>query len=152
MKNKLNILLINQSIGDFFNEIIIRAFRKYNLTIFSGTNFIKINNALKHVKAKSYNNKSILTRFITWSLFTLELIKFIFLNGNKYDKTLIVSNPPFSIFLGILLRKNSFSLLIYDLYPEIIINKYKKLSNKYPIKFLLRIWKNLNFISFRKSK
>ena len=41
MKNKLNILLINQSIGDFFNEIIIRAFKKYNLTIFSGTNFKK---------------------------------------------------------------------------------------------------------------
>ena len=152
MASKLNILLVNQTIGELFNEIIIRTFKKYNLTIFSGKTFIKSNNKYRQYKSISYNNKSILMRLITWFIFTLDLTKFTCLKGRKYKKILIVSNPPLSFFVGILLKKNSFSLLIYDLYPEIIKNRYKKLTHIYLFKFLIKIWRYLNFLSFQRAR
>ena len=150
MKNKKKLLLVNQSIGEFFNDIILNLPLNNQISIFSGKYNYKLNKNISFHKSIEYDNKSIKTRFLTWIIFTLDLCKLIVFQKDHYNNILFVSNPPIAPIIG-LFSKTSYSILIYDLYPEIIKKKYIKLSSIFPINIILKIWSKLNYITYKKA-
>ena len=67
MKNKEKLLLVNQSIGEFFNDIILICF-KITEYQYSGKYNYKLHKNIIFHKSTEYNNKSIKTRFVTWMI------------------------------------------------------------------------------------
>jgi glycosyltransferase involved in cell wall biosynthesis len=66
----------------------------------------------------------------------------------KYRKAhlFIITNPPFAIFITLFLR-NNYSLLIYDVYPDALV-QYKIFKEK---SFIVKYWKKLNSKVFLKA-
>tara|TARA_A100000164_G_scaffold357603_1_gene368387 strand:+ start:1054 stop:2238 length:1185 start_codon:yes stop_codon:yes gene_type:complete len=150
-KTKKNLLLVNQSIGSLFNDVVFESSINHKVTIFYGSsNQHKYNGIITH-KSKKYNNKTILKRFYTWIFFTIDLIRFLYLKNNKFQKILFVTNPPFAPLIGII-GGSSYSIFIFDLYPEIIENRYPRITKILPCKLFIKIWIKLNQISFNKAE
>ncbi|MCX6238332.1 MAG: glycosyltransferase family 4 protein [Bacteroidia bacterium] len=105
-----------------------------------------LNNQVKRQKIIRYNNKTPLKRIFTWGLGTIQILWFIWF---KYRKAhlFIVSNPPFAPLLPLALR-NSFSLLIFDVYPD-ALTELGFLKKSSPI---IRLWKKANCIVFGRAK
>jgi glycosyltransferase involved in cell wall biosynthesis len=73
----------------------------------------------------------------------------LYLVLTKYRKAdlLIVTNPPFSVFIP-LFAKNTFDLLIYDLYPD-ALEEYHYLSSRSPI---YKLWCKANRQVFKRAR
>jgi glycosyltransferase involved in cell wall biosynthesis len=74
-------------------------------------------------KAPCYNRKNIVTRILSWLTY---FVKAFFHAVRTEKKTLlfIVSNPPLLGLIGYLLnvfRKQNYIILVYDLYPDILL-------------------------------
>ena len=149
-KVNLNLLLVNQSIGGLFNEVIKETSKISNVDIFYGSTTSLIKDQKLFFKSIKYSNKSLIKRLITWLVFTIHLLLFLSIKSKKYNNILFVTNPPFSPLIG-LFTKNSYSILIYDLYPDIIQNRFPKTSKLLPLKFIINIWIKLNSLSFKKA-
>lgn len=80
---------------------------------------------VKFHKIIAYQRTSSLKRIMTWGIAFLQIL---WLAKTKYKKAhlFIVSNPPFATLLPLLCR-NPYSLLIYDIYPQALV-EYKVLS------------------------
>ena len=151
IKSKKHVLLINQSIGELFKDIILSIPRSKNISIFSGNKILNLENKISHHKGINYNKSSILSRLLTWLVFAIEILIFILIKRRKYSNVLIVSNPPIAPIIG-LFTKSTYSILIYDLYPEIIKNKYPKITSSFPFALIFWIWSKLNKLTFEKAK
>jgi glycosyltransferase involved in cell wall biosynthesis len=85
-----------------------------------------------------YDRSTKLSRLRTWITGTLQiLIKLI--TTYRKDDLFIVSNPPTATLLPLVVR-NRFSLLIFDIYPD-VLTELKYLS---PGSFIIRLWKRWN--------
>jgi glycosyltransferase involved in cell wall biosynthesis len=86
----------------------------------------------------TYDRSSTFRRITTW---TIGFLQTWWLVLTRYRKAhlFIVSNPPLAPLLP-LFCKNSFSLLIYDVYPD-ALEEYKVLSSSNPF---IRLWKRWN--------
>jgi len=89
-------------------------------------------------KICKYRRSSAAMRLLTWFV---GIFQILFLVWFKYRKShlFIVSNPPFAPLIP-LFCKNTYSILIYDIYPE-ALSELGYLSEK---SWLVRIWKKLN--------
>ena len=96
-------------------------------------------------KILTYNRNNSFNRLITWGFGSLQILILTF---TKYRKShlFIVSNPPFAPLLPLLLN-NSFDLLIFDIYPDALIElQYLKDSSA-----IIKIWKKANKLIFKKA-
>lgn len=143
-------LLVNQSIGKLFFDIALKISKKERVDLFTGKSFSKDFKNIKIHKAQAYINKNIFTRLITWLKFTIQLYIFLVLKKNSYKKILFVTNPPFAPFLGLILNCR-FSILIYDLYPNILKSLTKNNILNFFINIIIFIWNVLNNLVFKKS-
>ena len=126
------VLLINQSIGPLFEDIIKTAKEYEKVVVFEG---------IKYIRKNHFN------RFLTWVIYSFQISLHLVCNRKKYKKILLVSNPPFAPILGIL-SKCKYSLLLYDLYPEVLnqINGYD-----FFLKPVIFIWNFINKIVFNSA-
>ncbi|MDH3246129.1 MAG: glycosyltransferase family 4 protein [Saprospiraceae bacterium] len=89
-----------------------------------------------------YRRTKTFQRLFTWILFFLEaFLRLLF--SERSRRLLIVSNPPFNFLLGYCMKKfkkQSFELLIYDVYPDIVV-KRAFFSNTSKV---VRAWHHLN--------
>ena len=70
----------------------------------------------------SYNKSSLLKRILTWVVCTVQMwFKIIFTYRRCF--ALFVSNPPLAPLLPLVMR-NKFSLLIWDIYPDVLVNQH----------------------------
>jgi glycosyltransferase involved in cell wall biosynthesis len=60
----------------------------------------------------------------------------------------LVSNPPLSVFIPFVLRLKNYALLIWDIYPDILVS-YGYISDN---SIINKIWKNINKKVFSKAK
>lgn len=85
-----------------------------------------------------YNRNTSYQRVKTWLIGSLQMLfKVLF----KYRKSRIIaiSNPPFAIFIPWLLGRR-FDVVIYDIYPDALVNmNYLKASNP-----IVKLWERLN--------
>ena len=105
-------------------------------------NYAPLNPAVKVTYLIKYNNSSALKRVCTWVLFTVQSF-FYLLFINRKKELIIITSPPFIVFLGLFFKKirnQKYHLIIWDLYPDALIN-FKVLKEK---SFIIKFWKKLN--------
>jgi len=93
---------------------------------------------LKVIKSKRYNKKNNFSRIISWTISFIHSLLLIWFRFPKAE-LFLVSNPPFNIFLP-LFCKNNYSVLIFDIYPDILIGQ-KILQRK---SFFVKLWSYVN--------
>ena len=119
------ILLVNQSIGPFFEDISNLLSERYKIKIFKGV---------------KYRRKFFIVRLLTWTIYTLQLFIQLIIFKKRYEKILVVSNPPITQFV-VGLFGIPFSILVYDLYPNVLSKL--KIPNL-AFRFIEKIWNFFN--------
>jgi glycosyltransferase involved in cell wall biosynthesis len=145
MKDR-RVLFINQSAGPLFRELaedIAEAFGSAEL--FSGhleDVARKMSPSLTLDFGPNYNRRNIITRAWSWICFFFASLKKVFFSPD--DRLLfIVSNPPVLPLVGWLasvLRGQKYCILVYDLYPDVLIQLGKISSNG----LVARSWRFFN--------
>ena len=105
-----------------------------------------LNPRVKLLNLIRYNPKSNLIRLITWVSGFLQALLYIIFRGGKAD-LFITTNPPMGIFIPYF-RKNKYSLLIYDIYPDVLI-EYKMLSKE---SLIIKFWEKTNRTIFANAQ
>lgn len=147
---KKQIVFINQSAGYLMVDIINAFEEQFDERILF-TGFLnernnKLNQNIKVEKLIRYNRSSSFKRILTWSL---AFFKALWLIQFKYRKAhlFLVSNPPFATLLP-LFCKNSFDILIYDIFPDTLI-EFKIIS---PTSIIAKWWSKANQNIFLKAR
>jgi len=149
MKSK-KIVIINQDSGylmiDIANAFVTKGFDVHLIT----GRFVERNNLLnekiKVTKIIRYQRDSTLKRLGTWLIGFVQIL-FLIIFRHRKKKLLLVSNPPFATLIP-LLTNNPFSLLIYDVYPDALV-EYKILNSD---SYIIKSWKKANKRVFKKAR
>lgn len=150
MSNSNEMVFINQNSGYLMIDIINAHKGKFGKISLIAGKIIQRNAILgKEVvldKIVAYDRSSALKRIFTW---LWAFIQILFLIKVKYrNATLfIVTNPPFTVFLP-LLCKNKFHLLVFDIYPDALV-EYKIFKDDSTI---VKFWKRINRKVFKKAE
>jgi len=105
-----------------------------------------LNEGVKFKKIIRYQRSPAFKRLFTWGIAALQMLLLIWFRYPKRE-LLIASNPPVAPLLP-LLCNNTFSLLIYDVYPE-VLTELNMLSPRSPI---VKLWQKANKKAFQKAK
>lgn len=148
--SKEPILFINQSSGYLMIDII-EAFQDIAEQRALAAGLVNPRNKplgddVKLEPIITYDRSSTFRRIATWLIGFLQ-IAWLVLTRYRKAHLFIVSNPPLAPLLP-LFCKNSFSLLIYDVYPD-TLEEYKILSSNSPF---IRLWKRWNKRIYPKAK
>ena len=134
------LLLINQSVGHLFADVVSAAVvAGHHVTLFSAEIKSQVPSSVKKYRGCRYLRNSIWQRLGTWLLFSVQLLWHLFWYGHRYDKLLIVSNPPFAPLLACFARR-SYALVLYDLYPQVL----RDLGYVDHTNLLYRLWWAIN--------
>jgi glycosyltransferase involved in cell wall biosynthesis len=144
------IVFVNQSSGYLMVDII-NAFRdRYDdrvlFTGFLNPRSQQLDSGVKVEKLAQYNRSSGMKRIWTWLSAFLKSFFLIMFRYRKAD-LFLVSNPPLTIFLPLLLR-NRYSLLVYDIYPDALVAQ--GMLGKDSV--LIKVWERVNRRVMRKAK
>lgn len=115
------------------------AYKKTNVTRFE----INKNRLIIRTRLSALFNKKIFGRIINSLLFVMNIIYNLIFIYPKSELIIFTTEPPFSPFISILtffIKKTKYILIIYDLYPNILIEN--NLISKDNI--LIRIWSFFN--------
>jgi glycosyltransferase involved in cell wall biosynthesis len=104
-----------------------------------------LSSRIKVRKIIRYNRKSGLARIVTWIVGFIQVWFMVLFSYNKHY-LLLVTNPPVSTFIP-RLCKNRYSLLIFDLYPDVLVNMHKIA----PGSIISKTWMRLNRKTFSKA-
>lgn len=105
-----------------------------------------INPSVKPSFVITYNRDSSIKRIVTWLVCYIQMafkIRFSYRN----HETLFVSNPPLAPLLPLLLH-NSFSLLIWDIYPDVLVNQHVVSNDS----IISKWWQKSNRKVYQKTK
>jgi glycosyltransferase involved in cell wall biosynthesis len=144
------ILFLNQSSGYLMIDIINAHRDKYKnrilLTGLLNPRNTPLDEAVKVHRLIKYNRSSPLKRIWTWGI---GFVQALFLILTKYRKAhlFLVSNPPIGTLLPLFCR-NSYSLLIYDVYPDALV-EYKIFR---PGSWFIKWWKKANHRIYQKAQ
>lgn len=135
------ILFINQATGYLTIDIINEFAREYDeLVLITGS--IRIQDVQLNPKVKvsyiiKYNRGGILRKFISWLIGTLMIFLLLKFRYNKFER-FYFTIPPLA-YLQALHFKSPFSIVIYDLYPDVL--KIRGYSHR---SFLFQWWSRKN--------
>lgn len=143
------ITIINQDSGYLMIDIA-NTFVEAGYLVSLITGRLVIRNTMLHSSVRQhrivkYHRRSIPSRLFSW-LFGFIQILFLIWFRHPNDHLFIVSNPPISPLLPLFCR-NSFSLLIYDVYIKKPVD-FLPLKQKSPI---AKLWKYLHIMTFKKA-
>ncbi len=106
-------------------DIINALTRHYQVVLYSGfiiETYTKLSPDVTWVKRPRYSKTSMRARVFSWFAFYLRTLPAILFTSKK--EIFLVSNPPLNFFVGYVLRKlfgTRFTLLLFDIYPDIIV-------------------------------
>ena len=86
----------------------------------------------------TYNRSSAIKRILTWGVCTIQMFLKIGFRYREWN-VLYVSNPPLAPLLPLILR-NKFSVLIWDIYPDVLVNQNVINNNN----LIARLWRKAN--------
>ena len=136
--------VFTQSQYPAFQMLLERLSIRYgDCTLHTGTPFdINQKSRLNTVTAPSYDQTSVKSRMLSWSRYLLSA-EAAFLRTKKKDIFFVTTNPPFLPHLSLLqkhIRGNRYAILIWDIYPEHVVQMgWMKSANP-----IIRLWKRLN--------
>ena len=150
MDDRKQIVIVNQDAGYLMIDIANAYVSKgYQVTLMAGRVVPRKTALSQFVKLEKiivYNKSTTFRRIATWLIAAIQIyFKIIF----RYPKSqlLIVSNPPVAPLLPLFMR-NKFSLLIYDTYPDALVDMGVLKRNS----LIIRCWEKLNFRVFKKAE
>lgn len=117
----MKIIFFNQDSGPLFADVV-NAFARagHSCTLLSTSKYnIKLESDVKFVECIPYDRSSTLKRLITWLKYTWQVYRYV--RRHKDEELFIVSNPPLTMFIPKRLKR-TYSLLIYDVYPDAIVS------------------------------
>ena len=146
---KKKIVIINQDSGYLMVDMA-QAFlgKGYEVNLITGR-LVERNNKLDpriHLKRIiPYDRSSSFKRLFTWLVGTVQIM---YLLKTKFLKEhiLFVSNPPTTIIIPKFI-KNTFDFLIYDIYPDVLIESKMVSENS----IVIKQWKALNQSVFKRA-
>lgn len=92
-----------------------------------------------------YNRKSAIKRLWTWGMSTIQILWYLLTKYRGWE-VIYVTNPPMSYFCQKLV-KNPFSIIVYDIYPDALLNVGIGENH-----FIYRWWAKQNRKIFSKAK
>ena len=98
----------------------------------------KLPQSVKIEKIIRYKRTSKLYRLFTWSIGFIQILTKLLIKYRS-DELFIVSNPPLAPLLPLFLQ-NQFSLLIFDIYPDVLV----ELGYSAPTSAIVLLWQKLN--------
>lgn len=147
---KKDIVIINQDSGYLMIDMA-NAFKQqaYRVTLISGRlveRNTSLKNEIKQEKIIKYCKNSVFLRLFTWFWATIQIF---FIVKFKYPKSelLIVSNPPLAPLLTLFLN-NKYSILVYDVFPDVLVDSNIFKANSW----LIRSWEKMNKKVFRNAQ
>jgi glycosyltransferase involved in cell wall biosynthesis len=144
------LVVFNQSAGYLMVDIINANSKSYKEVVLITGNFnprqtpLQANARIK--KVIRYNRNSALMRLFTWCVGYLQMCVYAlwYQRGSHF---IVVSNPPIS-FLIPMRWVHSYSLLVYDVYPNALVDyQYVKDTS-----LMVRIWKRANKRVYSQAK
>lgn len=145
------ITFINQVTGPMMIDIVNDfAYRGDTVTLITGQIEQSTTAISPKVQVKTfqrYLRKTPPLRISTWVYFFLQTFFFL-LFQNKSSLVFLVSNPPFLPFLGgffYLIKRQPYAVLIYDIYPDILLSSGIAQKNA----VWIRWWRALNRYVYR---
>lgn len=148
MNNK--IIIFNQDSGYLMIDLA-NAYcdRGYDVTLVTGRikeRSILLNKKVRIARIKKYVRTTAIKRMWSWGVAGLQIfLKVLF--HFRDEHLLFVSNPPISAWVNLFVKRD-FSLLIYDVYPDALVDVGFLSQNS----FILRSWKKVNEHIYRKAK
>ncbi|MEW6470159.1 MAG: glycosyltransferase family 4 protein [Bacteroidota bacterium] len=112
-------------------------------------NYAQLDPGVRVTYLIKYNSTSAFRRLFTWMVFTVSAFFHVLFRSRKRELILITS-PPFVVFLGWIfkkLRNQNYHLIIWDLYPDAMINFNMLRENS----LLARVWKKMNRRCFARA-
>ena len=155
MSKVKRLIMLNQMAGPLFCELAEGLSNEFvdGVVLHTGHPDAKnINSSgnIQLITAPEYNRKSRLTRGLTWVRYFISTTKLI-LFSKKSDGFLLSSNPPIlGIWFWLLnfFKKNPYMVLVYDIYPDVLIEMgIVQQSN-----IIVKIWNWLNKKVYRDAK
>lgn len=150
MKDSINkIVFVNQSTGYLMTDVI-NAFSQRCATVSLITGRVipnerGLDNRVFCSKIIRYNKKTLFTRILTWLVGSIQISVLLLLKYRNCH-VIYVTNPPISYWASLLLG-NSYSIIVYDIYPDALKNINIDSSS-----FIFRLWKKINQRVFSKAK
>ncbi len=131
------IVFVNQSTG-YLTIDIINSFAKHydEVHVIYGNirvQDIEIDKKVKYTRILKKSRSSHITRFLAWFAASIQVFFILLFRFRKYE-IFYVSLPPFA-YLSSLLLPNRFSLLMFDVYPDVL-----KMLNIKETNFIYRMW------------
>lgn len=147
------VLLVNQHTVPIFIDIV-NAFAETGQETILFTGHIEkggkpLSGKVKVVHSARYRRASSLSRMFSWLMFTIHYF-FYLLFSRKPSRILVVTNPPLAPFVTAIIssyRKIAYHVLIYDLYPEALVQA-GLLNARH---FIYRLWERSNSHVFTKA-
>lgn len=135
---------------DIINNFVDNGAEVELITGIVEPNYADLNSKVKVKCFLKYDNSSSIKRLLTWSVFTFLSFFYVLFKSRKKE-LIVITTPPFIVFVALLLKKirnQKYHLIIWDLYPDVLVN-FNVLSNE---SFAIRIWKKLNKNAFNNSE
>lgn len=142
------IVFINQATG-YITIDIINSFANHfdDISLIAGSIRVQDINLSKKVhwsKIIPYNRGNPLKKFISWIIGTIQIF-FLLMGKYRNHEVFYVTIPPSAYLLSLILS-NKFSILVFDVYPDVLkIYKYNESS------LIYRLWAHWNRKLFSKA-
>ena len=131
------LLLVNQTIGPLFADLVVAAQRRHSVVVFRGL---------------VYRRSPALVRLLTWTGYAFQLAGHLLVHGRRYQRLLVVSNPPLAPLLAPLARR-PYALLLYDLYPQVLAQLQPRQPwLRYSLGLLVWLWQAANRAVFARAE
>lgn len=144
-----HLVLINQSTGYLTIDTINAYASKYDEVVLVAGRISeaerKLNPKIKLNKIIAYDKSSAIKRILTWMIAFIQIFFLLAFKYRKYE-VVYVTNPPIS-YLASLILGNTFSVIVYDTYPDALRNIGIKQGH-----WLYEMWSKWNRKLFKKAK
>lgn len=134
---------------DIINDFVKRGANIQLITGAVESSYQPLDPSVKVTTFLKYRNSSNTGRIVTGLLFTLYTFFFLLFTSRKKE-LILITTPPFILYLGTFFKKirnQKYHLIIWDLYPDILVNFGVIKENS----FVHRIWKRRNEVCFNNA-
>ena len=154
MSDIKKLILLNQMAGPLFRELAEGLSDSYDdgCLLFTGHPDTlslrnKVHQKLYIKSAPIYNRSSNVSRILSWIKYIISS-SYLILKSKKTDAFMIVSNPPilggWFWFLN-KIKKRKYSVLVYDIYPDVLV-AMDKIGKK---NIIVKLWRRINYKVYR---
>lgn len=148
MSENRKIVFINQSTGYLTIDVInVFAAHYYQVDLMRGTMTEEthpLNSKVRITSIMKKTRKSNFGRFIRWGIATVQIQLLLWTKFRKHE-IFYYSLPPFA-YLGALLLRRKYSIMIFDVYPDVLRGIGIKESNS-----VYKLWARANRKIFKKA-